>query len=207
MSRRLFATMLLAGAALFCGTMMSPPALHAAPEPSIMPVSWQLTFRHQGLQRIYVEVSGKKTPFWYMRYTVINNSGRDVLFTPNFEIVAGTGTALPAFKDVPNEVFTKIKETYKNDLLLSPTAIYGKLLQGDDNAKDGVVIFSDLDQNARNFKLFVSGLSGETAEVKNPVTGKPVILQKTMELDFNIPGEAIGIEPHSQLRATKWVMK
>jgi hypothetical protein len=104
-------------------------------------------------------------------------------------------------------VFNKIKELYKSDLLLSPTAIYGKLLQGEDNAKDGVIIFSDIDPAARDFRLFVAGLSGETAEVKNPLTGKPVILQKTLELDYNIPGEAIGIDPHSQLRATHWVMK
>jgi hypothetical protein len=81
------------------------------------------------------------------------------------------------------------------------------LLQGEDNAKDGVIIFTDIDSEARNFQLFVSGLSGETAEVKNPVTGKPVILQKTLELDYNVPGQAIGIQPRSELRAVKWVMK
>ena len=173
-----------------------------------MPVSWQLDVKCGNLERIFVNVDGKDKPFWFLRYTVTNNSGKDVLFTPDFEIVADTGDVVHAFKDVPNSVFTKIKEIYgKNSYLLSPTDVYGKLLQGEDNAKDSVAIFPALDPQARDFQLFFTGLSGETAEVKNPVTGKPVILQKTMELDFNIPGEAIGIEPHPRLKGTKWVMK
>jgi len=182
-----------------------PAAAH--PIPSIVPVSWELNFKHGPLERIYVPVNGQQKPFWYMRYTVINNSGKDVLFTPSFELVAETGSVAEAFKDVPNEVFAKIKDMYKNQFLQSPTSIYGRLLQGQDNAKDGVVIFTDIDAEARNFQLFVSGLSGETAEVKNPISGKPVILQKTLELDFNLPGQAIAIEPRPELRATKWVMK
>ena len=49
--------------------------------------------------------------------------------------------------------------------------------------------------------------SHATAEVENPVTHKPVILQKTLELDFNIPGQAVGVDPRCTLTATKWVMK
>lgn len=185
----------------------SAPALGAAPEPSLVPVSWQLDIKYGNLQRIFVNIDGKDKPFWFLRYTVTNNSGKDVLFTPNFEIVADTGEVTPAFKDVPNAVFQQIKQNYGNSLLMSPTDIYGKLLQGEDNAKDGVAIFPALDSDARDFQLFVTGLSGETAEVKNPVTGKPVILQKALELDFNIPGEAIGVEPHPRLKSYKWVMK
>jgi hypothetical protein len=177
------------------------------PTPAIVPVSWELNFRHGTLERVFLPVDGQQKAFWFMRYSVINNSGRDVLFTPSFELVAETGQVSEAFKNVPNEVFTKIKELYKNQFLLSPTAIYGRLLQGQDNAKDGVIIFTDLDAEARNFQLFISGLSGETAEVKNPITGKPVILQKTLELDYSLPGQAIGVEPRAELRATKWVMK
>ncbi len=73
--------------------------------------------------------------------------------------------------------------------------------------RTGWRFFRALDTGARDFQLFFTGLSGETAEVPNPVTGKPVILQKTLELDFNIPGEAMGIAPHPRLRATQWVMK
>ncbi len=177
-------------------------------EPSRVPVSWELNFKYGPVERVYVDVDGKPTAFWYVRYTVTNNSGRDVLFTPSFELVSDTGESLQAFKNVPNSVFDKIKGLYKNTLLMSPTDIYGKLLQGEDNAKDGVIIFPNIDPDARNFKLFVMGLSGETTDkVINPITNKPVLLQKTLELDINIPGQAINREPASKVTGSKWVMK
>jgi hypothetical protein len=81
------------------------------------------------------------------------------------------------------------------------------LLQGEDNAKDSVAVFPGLDAESRNFKVFVMGLSGETSEVVNPATKQPVLLQKTLELDYNIPGQAINVPPEPKLIATKWVMK
>lgn len=208
MRRKIFASLIIA-AFLSAGIHLAwqERPTQAAVEPARVPVSWELAFRHGNLERIFVNVNGKDTPFWYLRYTVINNTGKDILFTPSFELVAETGTALTAFKEVPNGVFEKIKTTFKNPLLVSPTNIFGKLLQGEDNAKDGVAIFPAIDPEARNFSLFVMGLSGETAEVENPVTHKSVTVQKTLELDFNIPGQAIGIEPKCTLTATKWVMK
>jgi len=193
-----------------------PAAAAAAPasplardprEPSRVPISWELTFKHGTLERVIVPIDGKDQTFWYMRYTVVNNSGRDILFTPGFEVLAESGVATPALQIVPAPVFEKIKKLFNNPLLLSPTNIDGKLLQGDDNAKDGVAIFPALDPESRNFKLFIMGLSGETSEVINPVTKKPVILQKTLELDFNLPGQAVAIEPQPKLLATTWVMK
>ena len=176
-------------------------------EPSRVPVSWELTIKHGTLERIIVPIDGKDQTYWFMRYTVVNNSGRDILFTPSFEILAESGAAIGALQIVPAPVFEKIKALYKNPLLLSPTNIDGKLLQGEDNAKDGVAIFPALDAEARNFQVFIMGLSGETSEVLNPTTKKPVILQKTLELDYNLPGQAIAIDPQPKLLATKWVMK
>ena len=204
--RRLLATSVILALIAAALPMAGAPAL-AYQQPSLVPVSWELNFKYSPLERVFVTVDGKEKPYWYMRYTVINNSGRDVLFTPDFEIVADTGQVVHAFKDVPNAVFDKIKDLYKNPLLQSPNNIYGKLLQGEDNAKDGVAIFPALDPDGRNFKVFVTGLSGETATVKNPMTGKDVIIQKALELDINIPGQAIDIPPRVQVKAQKWVMK
>ena len=208
MRRPLFASLMMA--VVVCAGMawsFQDRAALAVPEPSRVPISWELSFRHGNMERIFVNVNGKDQTFWFMRYTVVNNSGREILFAPSFELAAETGAVSEAFKDVPNAVFEKIKSSFNSPLLVSPNNIYGKLLQGDDNAKDGVVIFSALDPEARNFRLFAMGLSGETADVENPMTHKKVILQKTLELDFNIPGQAIGIEPKCTLTATKWVMK
>jgi hypothetical protein len=199
------ATLVLATAGAFW--FIPTSSLRAAPEPSIVPVSWELNMRHGPLERLIMTVDGKQRTFWYMRYTVINNSGRDVLFIPEFELQTDTGEVIEGFKDVPKGVFEKIKGMSNNEMLMSPTAILGKLLQGEDNAKDGVMIFTAPTTDARNYSVYVSGLSGETAEVKNPVTGQNSILQKTLVMDYNVPGQAIGIDPHPELKATRWVMK
>ena len=195
----------LAGVVAFGPTGSS--SLRAAPEPSIVPVSWELNMRHGPLERLLMTIDGKPRAFWYMRYTVINNSNHDVLFTPEFELHTETGEVVEGFKDVPKSVFEKIKSMSNDNMLLSPTDVLGKLLQGEDNAKDGVMIFNAPKLDARNYSVFVSGLSGETAEVKNPITGQPVILQKTLVLEYNVPGQAIGIDPRPELKATRWVMK
>lgn len=208
MSRRIFACILTAALSLAgAGTSFLVSHVQAAPEPSLVPSSWELTFKHGTVQRIFVTVDGKRTAFYYMRYTVVNNTGRDILFTPDFQLLTDTGQQTTAFSGVPNEVFQKIKDLYKNPFMESPTQILGKLLQGDDNAKDGVIIFTGIDPEARNYQLYVSGLSGETAEVSNPVTHEPVVLQKTLVLEYDMPGSAAGIEPQPKLKATKWVMR
>ena len=212
MNRRILGVV-LGAMALAAGLSLVAREVSAAPEPSRLPVSWELNFRYGPLNRISVSIDGKQSTYWYMRYTVINNSGRDILFTPSFEIVADTGTAQAAFKEangkdnIPNAVYEKIKEQQANPLLQSPNSVFGRLLQGEDNAKDSVIIFPALDPEGRDFRLYAMGLSGETAEVTNPVTGKPVILQKTLEMDLKLPGQAIGIDPKTQVTAIKWVMK
>lgn len=205
--KKLVALCAMAVAGIAGAGLVSFEYAQAAPEPSVVPISWQLDFKHQAPERLQVTIDGKQQTYWFIRYTVTNNTGKDVLYTPEFELLTDTGAAQVAFKDVDRKIFPKIKELYKNALLESPTGILGKLLQGEDNAKDGVIIFTNLDPDARTFKIFVSGLSGETAEVKNPVTDKPVVLQKTLVLEYNVPGQAIGIDPQPQLKSTTWVMK
>jgi hypothetical protein len=203
MARPLTATLIVALAAFAGFAGLSRHALLAAPTPSVVPVSWELNIKHFAPERLVVE--GKT--YWFMRYTVINNTGRDILFTPEFELLTDTGQVVPSFKDVPKDVFKKIKALYNNSLLQSQNEILGKILQGEDNAKDGVILFADVDPQSRVFQVFISGLSGETAEVKNPVTSKTVVLQKTLVLEYTVPGEAINIEPHPIFKGSKWVMK
>ncbi len=205
--RRIITLSLLAAALIGAGSLSLASRTFAAPEPSIVPISWELNFRHGDLQRLITTVNGSPVTYWYMRYTVINNSNQDVLFTPDFQLSTDTGQVQPAFKDVPSAVVTQIKSMYKNTQLLGPNEILGKLLQGEDNAKDGVIVFSNIDPDARQYQIFIAGLSGETAQVDNPLTHQPAVLQKTLILDYTIPGQAINIQPAPKLKAVKWVMK
>ncbi len=142
-----------------------------------------------------------------MRYTVTNNTGQDLLFTPEFELMTDTGQIIKAGKGVDDSIFTQIQKLYKNPLLESPVDILGKILQGEDNAKDGVAIFTGVDPGARDFRFMVGGISGETAPVLDPVTHQKVVLHKTLVLDYAIPGQAIDIAPQPQFKSRTWVMK
>jgi len=201
---------------------------HPAIEPSTVPISWELGFRIANPpQSIRVRVPGEAEPvtFWYMRYTVINRTGKDRIFVPDFVLYTDTGQVVHGGKNVPVAVFETIKKLHNDVLLTDITGMTGKLLQGEDNAKDGVAIFRDFDPKAGAFDIFVGGLSGETAELalprpievmevdaktgeKKKVTKTSVVLTKTRHLYDKIPGEAKA-RPRTQVKLAKktWVMR
>jgi len=213
------AALLLAG--LAC---LGPAA--SAPVPSEVPLTWELDFQHQTPQPIQVRLPGdeKPTTFWYMLYTVSNGTDRDRVYMPQFVMYTDTGMLVPADRNVPGLVFHAIKERHNNPLLTDMTGMTGKLLQGSDNAKDGVAIWPDIDPKAGGFDVFVGGLSGEAVTLKLPkpvvVTemgddGKPrevsktaITLHKTRRLRFKLPGEAEGRTYGKAVEVEKdWVMR
>jgi len=196
------AVVALAAAAAVVAVVPTPRAL-AYPEPSMVTLSWELDAKFGLPERLIV---GGKT-YWYVRYTVTNNTGKAVLFTPEFQFLSDTGQVVDGNRGVKREIFEKIKALYANPLMLSPFDVFGPILQGEDNAKDSVVIFAGVEGDTRTVRLCVSGLSGETTEVPDPVTGKIVVLHKTLVLDYDLPGEQIGIDPQPRLKYKHWVMK
>jgi hypothetical protein len=180
-----------------------------APEPAEIPTAWELDFRHDPPRPILLQVPGKARPqlFWYMRYTVTNNTGEDRIFVPDFTLYTDTGQKLKAGQTgVPLTAFDQIKRVLNAPLLKSTDDMTGKILQGADNAKDGVAIWPDFDPKAGVIDVFVGGLSGERAVVKLPtpievmetdamgnrqkVTKTEVILSKALHLRYAVPGEA-----------------
>jgi hypothetical protein len=89
-----------------------------------------------------------------------------------------------------------------------------RILQGEDNAKDIVVIWRDFDTRATGFKLFVTGLSNETAVVNHPVAvddaGAPVkvFLRKTLALNYALRGDPSLRDSVEVVHKEKtWVMR
>jgi len=197
-----------------------------APKPNIVPVSWQLEFTHEQPRPITLRTAGAKQArtYWYVLYQVANRTGDDRIFVPEFVLYTDTGEVLRAGAGVPTAVFTAVQKRHNNPLLKNLADITGRLLQGADNAKDGVAIWTDFDPAARGFDIFAGGLSGERAKVKLPapvmveekdaegkvrqVARNEVILAKTLQLTYDLPGEAPArpsIAP--ELVAKKWVMR
>ncbi len=211
----------------FAGAVVLLAALAgAAPKPSEVSLSWQLDIEFQDPQPVRVMLPGKEMPqtFWYMLYTVTNRNDTDQNFIPQFVLYTDTGQVLRAGRKIPTAVFDKIKQIHNDPLLKGMAGITGKLLQGADNAKSGVAIWSDIDPVAGAFDIFVGGLSGETVEVKLPkavkvtemgpdgkmhtVTKKSIRLAKTLQLRYKLPGEAVSRKfSTTKLAEKKWTMR
>jgi hypothetical protein len=208
--------------ALVCLALLFAPTRWANakkyPEPSIYPISWELNFKHGSPQRIVVDLPGTSAPgaYWYMTYTVTNKTGNDQTFYPTFELVTADGKRYRGDFAIRGEVFDAIKKHENNPLLEPAERIGGTLRQGDDQAKDGVVIWKEPASSMREFSIFVGGLSGEHVTLKDddgkPIAdseGQPVILRKTLELMYQARGGAgPAIDPSQiQEKPQRWVMR
>lgn len=197
----------------------------SAPQPGPGAKTWEYQFTSQAPMPIRVETSGEcKKTYWYILYTVTNKTGQDRIFVPNFTLYTDTGQILRSGADVSPAVFRAIVARHNNPLLKDMADMTGPLLQGEDNAKDGVAIFSDIDPNARRIEIFVSGLSGNTATVKLPVPipvevtdvdgnastvmKDSIVLHRTLQLEYSMPGEAAArMNNLPKLIEQEWVMR
>jgi len=198
-----------------------------APEAPESTIEWELNIDLQPLASIQVAVPGSKTPqmFWFLRYTVSNHTDEDQVFAPEVFLYTDTGDVIRSGKDVPPAVFARIKSSFNDPLLKDQTSITGKLLQGEDNAKNGVAIFPNFDPKAGVVEIFIGGLSGytETLQLPVPVTvternikGTPrevekteLTLAKTLRLKYRHPLDPAGkpIESKLVLQSKDWVMR
>ena len=116
-------------------------------------------------------------------------------------------TLAHVFEDLDREN-ADLRELLGNELLENQNAIIGEILHGREHAREGLVIWPAGNLEVNEVSLFVAGTSGETVTVKNPITGKPVLLRKTLQRDYLIPGEALarGSRPAGLVRE-QWVMR
>jgi hypothetical protein len=220
----------LQAAALVCGAMLLVllgGSAQTAPKPSDISTSWQLDFQVQDPKPVRLEVPGQKglVTFWYVEYTVSNQTNEEQVFVPDFVLYTDNGQILRAGQDVPGTVFRSIKETLNEPLLKDQADISGRILRGSNNAKQGVMIFRDIDPEAGAFDIFVGGLSGETAVVQlpNPIPmttydrekkkqvvemRDKIVLSKTLDLSYSLPGAASArFKSLPTLLAKTWVMR
>jgi hypothetical protein len=192
----------------------------AAPEPAIVPgpLDWtvDVTFEHP--QQITFRPGGRGQPkrFWYTIITLTNKTGADVDFYPNCELMTDTFHIIPAGKNTPAGIYEGIKRRHqrKYPFLEYLDKTDNKMLEGEDNAKDIAVIWPDFDAQVKNIKVFITGLSNETAAIDHPVAqdenGKPikVYLRKTLEISYALSGDP-ALRSYAQLsyKGKRWVMR
>lgn len=192
----------------------------AAPKPAIVPGpdDWTIDVKFENPQQILLQTAGDAKPrlFWYLILTLTNNTDRDVDFYPNCELMTDTFQIIPAGKNVPDKVFEQIKNRHKTIYpFLEPLEKAGnKILQGDDNTKDIVIVWPDFDPNAKAINLFITGLSNETAVIEDPnVKDKDgntvkIFLRKTLDLAYTLGGDpAFRSDTKLLYKDRHWVMR
>lgn len=219
---RKFLNIMKLGATALVVTQAGAAAPKPAVAPAIAPVSWELTFRYRDPQRVSVFLPDKPEPvvYWYMLYTIENNTDREVDFYPKFELVTDTLRVLPSEIRVSPEAFKAICRRSGEPLLVTPEKAVGRLLRGKDRARHSVAIWRDFDPKAKAFTIYVSGLSGEITRLRNPAfdPAKPqsetnkryFILRKTLDIPYKLPGSESTRShaiPERVLDGQKWIMR
>jgi hypothetical protein len=176
------------------------------PRPAPVAPRWELEFE-PGPLRLYVDPDEGEA-YWYFTYMVTNRTGRDQVWAPTFALFTDAGEILPSGRGVPSRVAADIRTLLGNEFLEHQNEIIGEIFHGRDHAKEGLVVWPARHLEVNEVSLFIAGASGETASVANPITGENVLLRKTLQRDYLIPGDAIarGSKP-VELRSQRWVMR
>ncbi|MCB9849521.1 MAG: hypothetical protein H6817_02315 [Phycisphaerales bacterium] len=207
---------------LLVALALCTPAAFAAPKPSAAVRNWELDFEFHDLQRIELQLPGDSRPttYWYLLYTVTNNSGKDVDFYPSFELVTSSLQVVTAGDHISPRVNDAIAARHIKlfPFFRDPTKVAGRLLQGPDNARTSAAVFRNFDPDANALQVFVSGLSGEIVSVPNPVFDPEspesqqnvrfFPLRKTFVITYDLPGDVRTRRESPAIRTgTEWVMR
>src|SRR5699024_9016043 len=162
----------------------------AYPKPLPASNAWKLDFTFKKPEAISItNKKGATQWYWFMPYKVTNNTGKDQRFIPDVAVANSRGRIIHANTDIPAGLFGKIKKFLKNPLLKSPIQATGQIRQGKDFAIQTVAIWPADQKQVHSITLFVSGLSGETAVIKDPKTGKKIYLRRTRMIRLKLPGK------------------
>lgn len=145
-------------------------------EPSIINPTWAFDLEVSTPNAIAVaDTNGRVRWYWYAAYSVANNTGNDRLFIPEVVVLTADGDIVQANRRIPPTVYPAIADRLNNRLLESPNDVVGRLLQGDDFAKESVAIWPASLTDVDEFTLFFSGADGETKPLLSPKTGEPIL--------------------------------
>jgi hypothetical protein len=185
-----------------------------APEPDPVPRKWQLDVSVGPLRMATVELNDHSTHrYFYLTYKVTNQTQGDVLFAPSFELATDDGEVLRSGRDVPSEATRKIVGDLSNPMLQDQISIVGSLLQGEENAREGIVIWPANDLMVNEISIYGSGFSGETKVIQTLDTkenkSREVVLRKTLSLRYPVAGDLTNISSGQEfvISENRWIMR
>jgi hypothetical protein len=184
-----------------------------APEPDAVAKKWELSAKFGALRVATVEIDGSPRSFLYLTYTVTNNTPSDILFAPSFELANDEGDLLKSGSGVPGAATKAILARLNQPLLQDQISIVGNLLRGEENSKDGLLVWPLTDLSVNEISIFGAGFSGETKAIIVPdrKTGKESVvnLRKTVSLRYKLSGEMshIGAGDELPLIEKRWIMR
>lgn len=146
---------------------------------------WTVDYK-PGPFRMYRSADG--TLYWYATFTLVNRTGKDRRLAPRWELLDEQGRISAAGQGVDSDVTRAILKMLNDPSLEEVSSILGEISQGEEAAKTGVVVFP-AGPESRRLSLMVSGLSTERSTIRDPKTGQPVLLRKTLRIDYQVPGE------------------
>lgn len=202
----------LAGLALVAGVaseLLWAPEAIAAPEPDAIPTKWQLDVEPGPLRLASVDVPGEGIKFfYYLTFKVTNNTGADQLLAPKFEIATDEGEILRSDRGVAPAVTETLLARLRNPYLEDQIAIQGRILEGQENAREGLIVWPCNDLSPDEVTVYAEGFSGESKSVVAPDSGRVHVLRKTLMLRHSVPG---NLNPKSDAPIerveTRWVMR
>lgn len=194
-------------------TAANQPRQTVVPEPDPVPRRWQLDFTPGALRTVTLTMAdGSVRSFAYMTYKVVNNTGQDLLFAPSLEMSTDEGSLIRAGRDVPAEATRRILDSLQNPFLQDQISVVGPLLQGEENAREGLAVWLLPDVSVAELTVYIAGLSGETRaiETKDAKTGETsrTLLRKTMMIKYFGPGEVEPASGNEILRSEdRWILR
>ncbi|HMN97180.1 MAG TPA: hypothetical protein PKC43_11885 [Phycisphaerales bacterium] len=189
LSLLLASTSLLFGAAI---GMTPSAAASPAPMQSLAGATagsrWTVDFKG-GELRVHIDQRTGRA-FWFMTYQIVNRTGEERMLAPRFDLLSDDGSIQRSGRDVPTTILRDILRAAGSELTEDQNQIIGPILPGIENARDGIVVWPIDDPTITELTVFISGLSGETTTVENPVSGETVVLSKTLARSYLTPGSA-----------------
>ena len=191
----------------------------AYPKPAVVQKlsEWTIDLTFDQPKQISVNIDGKGDQrFWYTIISLTNNTGSEVDFYPECDLVTDTYQVVAAGKGIRKAIFDKIRiqQQGRYPFLQCLDFVDNKILQGRHNTVDIAIIWQDFCPDAKNVSLFISGLSNETAAIDHPLkkksdgTAEQVILRKTLELSYAVAGdEKLRETATFAYKDKNWVMR